>query len=130
MAEEKTKKYHVRLVKGFPMATHRRAGITFAPGPTPQEVELTASQLEHVKNDPSLEIVSSTQASKLNEAAATLNEQDLSDPGDNTTAKPGRNYDTGVNGGLADTPTVVTEDNQDASQNNNIGTPGGGDAVT
>jgi hypothetical protein len=128
MAEEKTKKYYVRLIKGFTLAQgHRRAGLHFLPGPTAQEVELTKEQLEQIKADPSLEIVTSTQAAKLDEAAATLSEQDVSDPGDNAVAKPGRNYDTGVNGGLANTATVITDDNKADNQNNNIGVPGGGD---
>lgn len=50
-----TQKYQVRLIRGYPMHVHRRAGYTFTPGPSYQDVELTEDQRKLIESDPSLE---------------------------------------------------------------------------
>lgn len=66
MSEEKTSKYYVRLKKGFP-SNHRRAGHTFVPGPTYQELDLTEEQAETIKADPAFEVGTSSEAKRTNE---------------------------------------------------------------
>lgn len=88
MADEKTKSYEVRLIKGFNHELgHSRAGYRFMPGPVPQTVELTKEQYELIDSDPSLEFVSKSESRRV----AALTQDDITAPEASTN---GRRYET------------------------------------
>lgn len=95
MAEEKTTKVFVRLTRGFPTGvTHRRGGVALTAGPTPVEADVTAEQLEALKSDHYVEIVSKKEAEKW----AKYNEAQPEHPSADELAGEGgtgRNYGDG-----------------------------------
>lgn len=106
MAEEKTKKVFVRLTRDFPAGvTHRRGGVSFAPGPQPILAEVTKEQLQALEDDRYVEIVDAKEAKKWEERLGLPDaptSAELADPEVTTTG--GRNYE-GTDTGSTSTET-------------------------
>lgn len=104
MSEPKTSAVFVRLTKDFPAGSHhRRAGLELFPGPRPVEVEVTDDQLDLLKSDHYIEIVSDKEAKKWEDR---LGEEPLKTRADvaaeNEGGNTGRNYGGGNKTGSND----------------------------
>jgi hypothetical protein len=76
-----TKVVHARLVKSYDHPRgHRRAGFQFAIGPVPQRLEVTAEQLNALKGDAAIEIVSASEAKRVTSLATFTPLQEGSTP--------------------------------------------------
>lgn len=101
MAEPKLNAVFIRLTKDFPAGSHhRRAGVELFPGPRPVEVEVTDEQLDLLKGDRYIEIVSDKEAKKWEDR---LGEEPLKTSADvaseSEEGNTGRNYGDGNDSG-------------------------------
>lgn len=98
---EKTTKVYARLTRDFPVGQqHRRAGITFTPGPRPVLAEVTEAELAQLNGDRYIEIVDEAEAQKWEERLAEEPLKTSSELEDEQTTQTGRNY--GDEGGSGD----------------------------
>lgn len=98
---ETTTKVYARLTRDFPVGQqHRRAGITFTPGPRPVLAEVTEAELAQLNGDRYIEIVDEAEAQKWEERLAEEPLKTSSELEDEQTTQTGRNY--GDEGGSGD----------------------------